>query len=431
MRRALIIVTALTALSQLAAFFKLWLTARYFGVGNEIDGYNLALVVPTLVSGVIAGILQTGLFPVRARLAIKQTLPNVEKFERSVLWVCIGIGFLLSLIICVGAEYVAGLLANSSPAETRRVFVIVLMSCAILIFLNITNDCIGYLLAFRDRFAYSAGAPVLNGLLGGFIIIFWQDNGITALILSTLIGAAIQLAVCAAGLLSLDFQIRGEVRLEEVFKAAWSIMKAGGWIVPGVIISNITAAFPPVWAAAFGEGAVSAFSYAYRMHASAIQLLVMASSTIILAQLSDLHARGDHASIKKIIKQSAWFSLGIGASAVLVIWIFGSSVLELIFGGKFDATAARRVADIWTCLSLGLGFSLLGNVVSKLWQAQGRARLMSIMAGVSLGVAIIFQFSLKTIAGELSIPLALSLMAVINVVIGLRLLNLSPYLIKG
>ena len=55
----LIAVGVVTGIAQLAAFVKVWVTARLFGVGAQLDGYNLALVAPTLISGVLSGMLQT------------------------------------------------------------------------------------------------------------------------------------------------------------------------------------------------------------------------------------------------------------------------------------------------------------------------------------------------------------------------------------
>lgn len=85
MRRQLIAITLLTAVAQAVAFAKLWLTARLFGTSAELDGYFLALAIPTLPSGVISGALQTAFFLVRARLARDQDRATVERFERAVL----------------------------------------------------------------------------------------------------------------------------------------------------------------------------------------------------------------------------------------------------------------------------------------------------------------------------------------------------------
>lgn len=88
MRKQLALVTVFTVIAQAAGFVKLWVTARLCGVGPELDGYNLALVAPTLISGVLSGIVQTGLFPVRARIAARSDSNVVDAFERSV-WCCL------------------------------------------------------------------------------------------------------------------------------------------------------------------------------------------------------------------------------------------------------------------------------------------------------------------------------------------------------
>lgn len=426
MRRVVILVTGLTALAQLAGFFKLWLTARYFGVGNEVDGYNLALVVPTLLSGMVSGVVQTGLFPVRAKIDVTSPKSKVEEFDRHVLWACVGVGLFLSMLVYMGDDILASLLVRTSSPETRETFIVVLATCAILVGFAIVNDCVGYLLAVRDKFLYAAAAPVANGILGGLVIVCWHGDGIFALVVSTVLGALAQLLICIFGLVRNNFRFSGVFRIRNIVKAARSIMAAGGWIVPGVVLSNITASLPAVWAAKFGEGAVSAFSYAYRMHTSAVQLLIMASSTIILARLSVLYAAHDHASISSLLKRAGRLSAVVGLAAILGTWLFGMLALEVVFGGKFDTAAASRVSNIWVCLSVGLGFALFGNVVSKLWQAQGRAKLMSIMAAISLVILFVIQHLLMGVFGELSIPMALSLMSVVNFAIGVRLLGLTP-----
>lgn len=426
MKRQLLLVSLLTGLSQLAAFFKLWLTARFFGVGGDIDGYYLALIVPTLVSGVVSGVIQTGLFPTRARLATHQNHTQVEQFERTIFWGSNWIGLALSGLIFSSSGLLADLLFISTPPETRQVFLSTVTVCALLTWANITSDCLGYLLAFRNKFAYAASATIFNGIAGSLIIIFWQDSGISALVFSTIAGAVIQLTICAAGLVSLGVSLAVKVKFVDAVHDLWTIFKAGGWIIPGVIFSNVIVSLPPIWASGFGEGAVSAFNYAYRLHSSMVQLLVMASSTILLTRLSELYANGDFVAIKKLIVQSTYISAAIGLFMVFMTWGFGALALELLFGGKFDLAAAHRVTDVWIYLSFGLGFVLLGNVISKLWQAQGRPKLMTIMAAASLSLVIFFQWVLSAGLGEASIPVALSLMAAVNALVGLRLLRLDP-----
>jgi hypothetical protein len=65
MKKQLASVTLVTFLAQLATSGKVGLVARYFGLGAVLDGYKRAFVLPNLITGMVFGAIQTGLFPVR------------------------------------------------------------------------------------------------------------------------------------------------------------------------------------------------------------------------------------------------------------------------------------------------------------------------------------------------------------------------------
>ena len=116
MKKQLAVIAVLTAASQISAFFKLWFTARIFGVGSELDGYNLALVLPTLISGIVAGFLQTGLFPVRAKLKVAGNPADVDAFERAVLWGIASVGVVFTILLSLGSPAIVPVLAGRAPA---------------------------------------------------------------------------------------------------------------------------------------------------------------------------------------------------------------------------------------------------------------------------------------------------------------------------
>lgn len=426
MRRQLAVVSILTALSQLAAFFKLWFTARIFGVGSELDGYNLALVVPSLISGVMAGLLQTGFFPVRARLHAQGDAAVTEAFERAVLWGSGLIGIVLTLGVAVALPWLTHFMVPPNQPAVREAFSFSLPFAAPLVALNMTIDCSGYILAMRGKFAYAAGAPVLNGLLGGLVLALWPSGGLLSLVSSTVIGVMAQLAVCGFALRKSKFSIWGAFPgWSKAVPQGRQMISLAGWILPGVIFSNMVVSLPPVWAASFGEGAVSAFGYAYRLHASLVQLMVMASATLILARFSELIAEGDKASIHRLLRQATMLSFGVGLGSVVFVWVFGQSMLLWLFGGRFDVLAASRVTDLWVWLTVGLGFTLLGNVFAKLWQAQARPKLISLMAAFSLIALYTCFYSFRTLMNEQAIPLALSVAPVAVVLLGYKFLDFS------
>lgn len=420
MKRQLLTVAFLTACSQCAAFFKLWFVARLFGIGSEMDGYNLALVAPTLVAGILSALIQTGIFPVRSAYKVAASAAPIAQFDRSVFWTCVSIGAVASLVVFLAAGDLADLLVDRAAlAETHAVVATLLPILACLVVLNVSTDTMGYLLAMNDRFAYAAGAPILNGLIGAIILALWPEHGLQSLVVGTILGLIGQLLVCLVGLKSFGFVFLGPLQSQtEFLPLGRQMVSLSVWIFPGVIVSNFTASLPMIWAAQFGEGAASTFGYAYRLHTSVVQLLVMASSTVILAHFSMLLAKGDNAAVKRILVNGAFLSFGLGGVAMVGVIMLGQPLLEGIFAGRFDAEAADRVSAMWAWLTAGLSFTLLGNIFAKLWQAQGRTKLMSVMALITMAVLGATFFATKQYFDEISVALAICAASASAVLLG-------------
>lgn len=425
MKRQLILIFALTAASQLAAFFKLWFTARIFGVSVELDGYNLALILPTLVSGVASGFLQTGLFPIRARLNAEGSALEVAALERTVLW---GVGFLglgIGFMLLLAAPMLVPALGHTVPAPTLSALRYAFPWLALLVALNMISDCAGYLLAMRGWFTVAAGAPIISGLIGGCLLAAWPQGGLVNLVGGTLFALLVQVCICLAGLrrsgLSLTGYLMGRRLMSSFVKQMFQL---GMWILPGLVFSNLIASLATLWMSNFGAGAVSAFGYAQRLHSSAVQLLIMASSPVVLAHLSELVVRNDMPAIGRVLRHAAALSAIVGLTAVAGVYFLGAPVLSWTFGGRFDADAARRVAEHWWWLSLGLGFSILGNVFAKLWQSQRRPALISVMAGGNLIVFGLTYVLFSRAIGEYSVSAALATSAASVVFFGLPFLGL-------
>lgn len=424
MKKQLAVITILTAASQVSAFFKLWFTARIFGVGSELDGYNLALVLPTLISGVMAGFLQTGLFPVRAKLKVAGNPGDVDAFERAVLWGIASVGVVFAILLLLGSHAIVSALASRAPPTVIAAMGVAFPYLAIIVALNMVGDCVGYLLAMRNRFAIAAAAPIANGIIGGLLLAAWPQGGLTNLVLGTVLGLTAQVGICLWGLRSTGLHLSGPLpAMERMRSLTKEMLVLGAWILPGVILSNLTVSLPPIWVASFGEGANSAFGYAYRLHSSVVQLLIMASSPVILAHFADLVASNEIAAVRAILRKAAAVSAILGLLGVVLVGLVGAPVLGLIFGGRFDAEAASRVADHWWWMTTGLAFVILGNVFAKLWQSQRRPRQISIMAGAGLIVLVATFLLLKGQLLEYSVAAAMSASAVTIVVLGIPYLS--------
>lgn len=418
MKKQIMMVSALTIASQLSALLKLWFTARLFGVGPELDGYNLAIVLPTLIAGVVAGVLQTGLFPVRARLRVAENESALFAFEHSVLLGMAAIGVLLTILLLLGSPIAVNHLGLSAPDSVRRSLAFAFPFATVLVVLNIVGDCCGYLLAARGRFAVAAGAPVASGLLGALLLATWPEGRLLNLIGGTVLGVALQVSICLWGLKSTGFSALGPLPdWKTARRHCFEILSLGGWILPGVVFSNLAVSLPQVWVARYGEGAVSAFGYAYRLHTSALQLLVIASSTVLIAHFSDLVAQGDTAAIRRILTKAGLVSVTIGVFGLLSVWVIAPTLLKWLFGQRYSSASVSRVTTHWFLLTTGIPFVMLGNVFAKLFQAQKKPFMLSVLAFSNF----IFLFSmsklLESINHEYSISISIAIGGLFSFVI--------------
>lgn len=384
----LIRVALLTAFAQSVGFLKTLLVAYYFGVGAELDGYYLALVVPALLAGMVGGALQTGFFPVHARLRAGGRIEEARNLQSALLWLLLLIGLAVSSIVAAAADGITVLVAEGASDRVISATSLSLKVVAFAFVLNALADYLGFVLAAYSRFALAAVAPTLNALTGGLFLYAWPQLGLYNLVWGTLLGILVQLVLLISGLRKADVQIVAPWRLS----AGWAARigetaKLGAWILPGVFFANVSVALPQVMAAEFGEGAVSAFGYANRLHGAMVQVLVMSLSTVLLARFSEQIASGNEKELAKSLGRGFPLALGIGLLVPIWVWGAGPDVLRLLFEhGQFDAVAVAHVYELWFWLALGFFPVVWGIILAKGFQAWRRPGFMALLSLFGLTV---------------------------------------------
>lgn len=411
MQLTLIYVALLSAFAQGAGFLKTLLVAHYFGVGAELDGYYLALVAPTLLAGIIVGALQTGFFPVHARLRAEGRIAEAHHLQSALLWLLILIGVAVSLIMAAAADSITELVAAGSSERVMLATTISLKVVAFAFALNAIADYLGFVLAAHSRFALAVAAPAINALTGGLFLYAWPELGLYNLVWGTLLGVLVQLILLVLGLRKADVQVVAPWRLS----ASWATrvgetVKLGGWILPGVFFANLSAALPQVMAADFGEGAVSAFGYANRLHGAMVQALVMSLSTVLLAKFSEQIALGRDKELAQTLGRAFPLALGMGLLVPVWVWGAGSYVLRLLFEhGQFDEVAVNQVQGLWFWLALGFSPMVWGIILAKVFQAWRRPRFITLLAFFGLIVLWVSSRLLADWIGINSVASAVSL----------------------
>lgn len=405
MRRDLARVLLIAAFVQLGAFGKSVLIAYYFGVGAELDGYYLAQVTPALLAGIASGFLQTGFLTTYAGHVSRGESDEAAALLSRMLIVVTLTGFTMSTALTILSPAIVELTAPSASNEVRSVAAHALTILSFLLVLNALADSMSLALNAHGAFAVAALAPAANIGVASVLLFSFPSWGLDNLIWGTLIGLAAQVLV-----ISFEFW-RRRIRLRSPLTANLGpSIAAGAAILPGVAFANLGTFVPTLLAARLGDGAVSAFAIAMRLHGSVTQVFVMALSTVLLPHFSIAVGRGEIESIAKQLRAGFPFVLLGSVLASSWVWISGGDFVALVFQrGAFDAGATTAVSSVWFWLSTGLLPVIWGTVLAKVLQAQQQGAILSCLSLLGLVLLTALGWILAVYLGLDGLGLAISL----------------------
>ena len=289
------VVVTFGVILQFAGFGKLLIIADYFGAGATLDAYYLALVAPTFLASISAGILQSSFVPeyIRVRAtggpALAQHVRNY-----ALTWTVVVLTMVSVLASCLPPSVLSILSHGSGPQVHRQLevaFSVLIWSTPVSGF----ADAGAMLLNAEGRFFAAASAPVANVAISVLTLLCWPQTTIDALIWSLLAGVAAQALVVAAALYRAGLSVRPSFAVPE------RLSRALTHIALPVIVSSVLADFIPAFiqvaAARAGPGAVSAMGYASRLHNSLVQAVVMSVSVVLLPHFARLTAERREAGV--------------------------------------------------------------------------------------------------------------------------------------
>lgn len=401
MKRTIVLITFVTGVSYAFVLLKSIAVAYYFGVGAELDAYYLALTLPTLFAAVLGGVLQTGFFPLFARLAANGDTESAHEFRATLLLAVAIVALAGSIGLSLASAPVSARLAKGASEVVSEATNYALGVLAFTFAGNAIADYLGYSLASASRFLVTAAAPAINAVVGIIFLVAWPEGRLTNLVWGTLLGVLAQIAMLVIAARRARILVSRVRSYAFGDRSMWAeMLSLGVWILPGVFFANILVALPPVFAADLGDGAVSAYGYASRLHGMLVHVLIMASSSMLLARFSEIVSQHDGAELAHLLARGFAMIVGISVLALAWVWFVGDFAIQAAFGrGSFDSKAVSRVATLWIVLTFALALILWGNTLAKLFQAWAKPRFLSVVAFLSLIAFVAASISLKPLLG--------------------------------
>lgn len=373
--KAAVAIAAVTMLVKLAALAKEMVVAWRFGIGDELDAFNVAQNVPFLLISIAGTSFQTAFIPTYVQVQRREGMQAAQQlFSSSV--VCIGgiFSLLIVSLLLTGPLYLPHLARGFTTEKLTLTFQL-LCFIAPTIFLTGLSNLGGAVLNVSNVFALVAAIPLITIIVTIFSLLLAPGLGIYALAVSLTVGAAIELLIISFILSrkgeSIQFKWYGKTPyLKQIARLSLTLM-----------ISNLLASgsglITVAIAASLAAGSVASLGYANKLIAMPIGLIATALGTSLMPHFSRLTAEEDWGQLRHTLKRFLQLSLGLSIPVTVMILLFSPQLTSLIFQrGAFAKADVNIVSVLLFYLALQLPFYIASTLVSRLLEALQANRIL-------------------------------------------------------
>jgi len=408
------IVGFFTILTQIGGFAKELTVAAWFGTGDALDAFLIALLVPTFVVNVLAGSLSASFLPTFIHVYKNQGLAGAQKVLTGVITGFLFFGLILSVILIVFTPlYLPALCSGFSPEKLKLAQMILYALVPIILLKGLSTICAGVLNAL-DNFALAAILPILGPLAAIFFILtVGASLGIYALVIGTILGFGLEAFFIGGAITKRKFYLRPRlIRLDPDLRIVIGQFLP---MIAGSIIMGSTDIVDKGMAAALTPGSVAALNYGNKIIAAVMTLATTAIGTAVLPYFARMVAKKDWKNIRRTLKFYLSIIFTIGIPAVILIYTFSDSIVNIIFQrGSFTTEDTAIVSPVQAYFAFQIPFYVAGIVVVRLISALRANHILMWGAAINLVVNIGFNVLFIHFLGLKGIALSTSFVYLIS-----------------
>jgi len=358
--RSTIIVMAATLASMVLGFGREVLSARYFGATGDMDAFLAAAVVPTILFGVFNGALVSALVPIFSEYSVNDREEDAWRLASTlIIWLAVVLTVAAALGAWLAPVYVPwiarfqGHRLDEAIAMTRW-----LMPCIIATSLS---GILAAILNAYHRFAATALQGVFANLITiGFVVVGFHRFGIGALVIGTLAGAFVQLAVQVPAFLALH---RFRFVVDWTHPGLRRLLLVLGPIAVGSAAGQIALFFDRYFASGLDVGSIAGMNYAVKLVGFPQQIFVAAIATVIFPIFSGQFASKNRPAMRRSIATGLKIVLFLTIPSVLGLCMLAGPIVQTLFErGAFTPTDTVLCATLLPYAAVGL-VAVAANII--------------------------------------------------------------------
>jgi putative peptidoglycan lipid II flippase len=391
--------------SRILGLVRVTVIADFFGATGLVSAYQIAATVPTMIYDLlIGGMLSSALVPVFSEYAAARTKEELWHIVSVVLSLtAVALGFFVAVLELL-APQVAWLLGGGFEAGLQNVATTsIRIVVPAVLFLGLSSVVTGLLYTLK-RFTYPAfGTAAFNVGIILSALLLSKSLGIYSLVIGTVLGAGLQLAIQLPGLrgtrlsFSLSLSHPGLRRIALLYTP----------IVLGLVISQIQVAIDRNLASRTGEQSIAWMQNATHLIQFPHGLVAVAISLAVLPSLSQLSATADWTGYRRTLAMGLRMVVVLIFPATVGLFIMAQQIIALIFEhGAFTAYDTAWTAFALRCYLLGLVFAAVDWPLNYAFYARQDTLTPASVGVLSVFVYLIVALSLMKPLGMIGLVLA-------------------------
>jgi putative peptidoglycan lipid II flippase len=414
------LVMAASALSAVLGFGREIIMAHYYGTRPEMDAFQNASTVPTVLFGVFNGAIVASLVPTFSEYVSLGRGDEVRRLASTVINVLF---FVLTGLAALGwllAPAFVPLVAHGFPPAEQDLVVRMVRWLMPGIFATSLSGVFAALLNANHRFAATALIWVATNIVTITIVVaLHRELGIFALVLGSVLGLFAQLLVQLPSILRHQlYRFELDLRHPGLAKA-WALL---GLFAVGSGAGQINVGFDRYFASTLSAGSTAGLGYATKLAFLPIPLVAGAIGTVIFPLIAGQFATADRAGIRRSISLALRMVSFIVIPCAAGLSVLAYPIVQTLFErGAFASAATALVASFvpfacvpliatsysavlgracWACKEVRMAVTgsisavAINIALSATWLPVLGARGLLLANGVSEFVLAIFQIAL-------------------------------------
>jgi putative peptidoglycan lipid II flippase len=406
---AALTVGALTLLVKAAAAGKDIFVARVFGLGDALDSFLMAYVIPAFAISVIAGSIYTAFVPVLVRVRETQGHADAKRLFANISFLAFVALTIVTVVLALSDKWLLRHLASGFEPSKLATTISLFEEMLPLILIGGMAFFCGAVLNSQNRFALAALAPILTPLAIVFaLLVSGSGRDPHTLAFGTLCGSFCELCVVVWGL-----NKAGYLAVPKWHRMDESTRKVVSQYLPmvaGALIMSSTTVVDQLMATWLPAGSVSALNYGSKIATLGTGLAATALGTAALPYLSELVARRDVVGLRHTFRTYAKIILWTSIPLTVLGIVFSRQIVELLFQrGAFDAAATTTVTRVQQLFLLQIPFYILGILSVRMISSLSGNHVLGWIALSSFGSNLAGNYLLMPRLGVAGIALSTSI----------------------